>query len=153
MPARRASTSSWRPATAIKRAYYAVQNVAGVFDDTLERVKGSRFGTRDSTLSTYEYRKADGRRVLVFWTHANETKGLKPVYARPGDSFETRPAVFKYPGGRPFRDPVWGDLLTGRVYAFPKERQIVVPAGVVFVDVPVYDSPCLLAERDVALPR
>jgi hypothetical protein len=132
---------------AVKRAYYAVQNVVSIFDDTLERVKNSRFGTRDSTLSTYEYKKADGRRVLVFWTHADETKSLKPKYTRPGDSFETRPAVFKYPGGQPFKEPVWIDLLTGRVYAFPKEKQIVVPAGVVFIDVPVYDSPCVLTER------
>ncbi len=132
---------------AVKRAYYAVQNVVSIFDDTLERVKDSRFGTRDTTLSTYEYKKGDGRRVLVFWTHADETKSLKPKYARPGDSFETRPAVFKYPNGQPFKDPVWIDLFTGRVYAFPKEKQIVVPAGVVFVDVPVYDSPCVLTDR------
>ena len=37
---------------AVKRAYYAVQNVVSIFDDTLERVKDSRFGTRDTTLST-----------------------------------------------------------------------------------------------------
>ena len=67
--------------------------------------------------------------------------------AHTGDSFETRPAVFKYPNGQPFKEPVWIDLFTGRVYAFPKEKQIVVPAGVVFVDVPVYDSPCVLTDR------
>jgi hypothetical protein len=122
-------------------------------DDTLERVKDSRFGTRDTTLSTYEYKKSDGRRVLVFWTHAAETNGNKskwaPKYMRPGDSFDTRPAVFKYPGGQPFKEPVWIDLLTGRIYALPKSNQIVVPAGVVFIDVPVYDSPCVLTERSV----
>ena len=104
-------------------------------------------GTKDTTFSTYEYKKADGRRVLVFWTHANETKSLKSKYMRPSDSFQTRPAVFKYPGGKPFKEPVWIDLFTGRVYAFPKENQIVVPAGVVFIDVPVYDSPCVLTDR------
>ncbi|MBQ4200267.1 MAG: beta-galactosidase [Kiritimatiellae bacterium] len=139
---------------AVKRAYYAVQNVAGLFDDSLERVRNSRFGTRDATLSTYEYKKADERRVLVFWTHADATsrqgKEYKPKYKRPGDSFETRPAVLKYPGGKPFKEPVWIDLLTGRVYAFPKKNQIVVSAGVVFLDVPVYDSPCVLTERSVA---
>ena len=132
---------------AVKRADYAVQNVVSIFDDTLERVKHSRFGTRDTTLSTYEYKKSDGRRVLVFWTHAADCTKLKPNYSRPGDSFEIRPAVFKYPNGQPFKEPVWIDLLTGRVHAFPKERQIVIPAGVVFVDVPVYDSPCVLTER------
>ena len=138
---------------AVKRAYYAVQNVVSLFDDTLERVKDSRFGTRDTTLSTYEYKKSDGRRVLVFWTHAAETSSKQPKWApkymRPGDSFDTRPAVFKYPGGQPFKEPVWIDLLTGRIYALPKSNQIVVPAGVVFIDVPVYDSPCVLTERSV----
>ena len=88
-----------------------------------------------------------GSDPIVTQTHANETNSLKPKYTRPGDSFQTRPAVFKYPGGKPFKDPVWIDLLTGRVYAFPKENQIVVPAGVVFIDVPVYDSPCVLTDR------
>ena len=46
---------------------------------------------------------------------------------------------------------MWIDLLTGRVYAFPEENQLVHSAGVTFVDVPVYDSPCLLAERGAIL--
>jgi hypothetical protein len=35
----------------------------------------------------------------------------------------------------------------GRVYAFPKEEMLVHSAGVTFVNVPVYDSPCVLTER------
>ena len=68
---------------------------------------------------------------------------------RPGDSFETRPAVFRDAGGVPLADPVWVDLLTGRVYDFPREN-VIVSAGVVrYLDIPVYDSPCVLTERDV----
>ena len=133
---------------AVKRAYYAVQNVVSIFDDTLERVKDTRFGTKDTTLSTYEYKKADGQRLFVFWTHG-ENSGK---YQRPGDSFQTRPAVLKHPEGKPFNEPVWVDLFTGAVYKFPKQRQIVIPAGVIFLDVPVYDSPCLLTERSLVLP-
>ena len=133
---------------ALKRAYYAVQNVVSVFDGTLSRVKDSSFGTKDWTLSTYEYRKPDGKRLFVFWTHSEKAAADgSPEYLRPGDSFETRPAVFKDIGGEPLRDPVWVDLLTGRVYAFPREN-VITSAGVVrYLDVPVYDSPCLLAER------
>ena len=70
-----------------------------------------------------------------------------PEYLRPGDSFETRPAVFRDAGGGPLADPVWVDLLTGRVYDFPREN-VIVSAGVVrYLDVPVYDSPCVLTER------
>ena len=59
--------------------------------------------------------------------------------------------MFKYVGA-PLEDPVWVDLLTGRVYAFPKKDMIVHSNGVTFVNVPVYDSPCLLTERSVVLP-
>ena len=148
---------------AIKRAYYAVQNVVSVFDDTLTRVKDSSFergfGTKDGSITTYHYVK-DGRLPLfVFWTHGRDfVKNGGPngvlgegnwrlPYERPGDSFETRPAVFKFTGGAPLKDPVWVDLFTGRVYAFPKKDQLVAGDSVRFVNVPVYDSPCLLTER------
>ena len=129
---------------AVKRAYYAVQNVVSVFDDSLTRVKDSTFGTKDMTLSTYEYRKEDGRPVFAFWTHAEElvkTDKARGVlgegefdvkYLRPGDSFVTRPAMLKY-AGAPLKDPVWVDLLTGRVYAFPKKDMLVHSNGVTFV--------------------
>jgi hypothetical protein len=147
---------------AVKRAYYAVQNVASVFDDTLSRVRDSSVCTKDMTLSFYEYRKEDGRPVFAFWTHAEEVgkidkstgvlgEGEYAVrYNRPGDSFTTRPAVFKY-AGRPLNDPVWVDILTGRIYEFPRSRQLVHSGGVTFVNVPVYDSPCVLTERGVVL--
>ena len=135
---------------AVKRAYYAVQNVVSVFDGTLSRVKDSGFGTKDWTLSTYEYRKPNGKRLFVFWTHA-ETAAADgtPEYLRPGDSFETRPAVFRDAGGEPLADPVWVDLLTGHVYDFPKENIVPCRECVRYLDVPVYDSPCVLTERDV----
>lgn len=42
-------------------------------------------------------------------------------------------------------------LLTGGVYAFPKENQLVSGKSIRFVRVPVYDSPCILTEGGVAL--
>ena len=135
-----------REVIAVKRAYYAVQNVVSVFDDTLSRVKDSSFGTKDASISTYEYRKESGERIFVFWTHGRDF-----TLERPGDSFETRPAAFNY-AGAPLEDPVWVDLLTGRIYEFPKCDAIAHSSGVTFVNVPVYDSPCLLTERRVVLP-
>ena len=175
-----------REVIGIKRAYYAVQNVVSVFDDTLTRVRGpadvqrvfSRKGELDAakpgekplvsiadlTVSHFEYETRDGDRVLVFWDHGDVVrhpilkegaKGdvleLNPdtsdrLALRPGDSFVTRPIAFDY-AGKPFADPVWVDLLTGRVYEFPKKDMLVHSAGVTFVNVPLYDSPCLLAER------
>ena len=133
---------------AVKRAYYAIQNVASVFHGALSRVTDSGFGTTDWTLSTYEYRRPDRKRIFAFWTHAEKANADgTPEYLRPGDSFETRPAVFRDAGGAPLADPVWVDLLTGRVHAFPRENVIISAGSVRYLDVPVYDSPCLLAER------
>ena len=73
-----------------------------------------------------------------------------PACERPGDGFATRPYAFNL-AGAPLRDPVWVDLLTGAVYEFPQSGQLVHSDGVTFVDVPVYDSPCLLTERCVVM--
>ena len=140
-----------REVIAVKRAYYAVQNVASVFDDTLVRVADSGFGTTDETVCTYEYRKDDGARVFAFWTCGSSMiEAGVPACERPGDGFATRPYAF-YWTGAPLKDPVWVDLLTGAVYEFPRSGQLVHSDGVTFVDVPVYDSPCLLTERRVVM--
>ena len=165
----------------IKRAYYAVQNVVSVFDDTLMRVKDSRhragFGTDDGSLSTYHYVKDDGSNLFVFWTHGRDFSYLtkedkaklekdaekaRPAdgtltragrcimrFERPGDSFATRPAAFSLTGEhmKAFKEPVWVDLFTGRVYEFPKAYQAVGKTVVTFFNVPVYDSPCVLTEK------
>ncbi len=150
----------------IKRAYYAVQNVVSIFDSTWKRAKSPAFSTTDGTISTWEYRRGASERLYVFWQFADKSE-IKPtrvadpkhplmprekkvvVYpVRPGDSFETRPHVFVSTGAdSALRDPVFVDLLTGGVYAFPKENVIVSDDCVRYLDVPVYDSPCLLAER------
>jgi len=153
---------------AVKRAYYAVQNVVSVFDDGWTRVRDSGydkgFGTKDASLSTYHYVSAAGVPLFAFWTHGRDFvkdskakgvlgEGLKTLpYERPGDSFETRPAMFRYTDGQPLKEPVWVDLFTGRVYALPPTCQLVARSGTIrFVNVPVYDSPCLITER-TALP-
>ena len=141
-----------------KLAYGAVQNVASIFDDSLLRVAKPSISVTDAAIALYEYRKTNGMPVFVFWTCASGMKksgaaagvlgggGYVPDYTRPGDSMETRPATF-YMEGAALADPVWVDLLTGGVYAYPKERQVVHAEGVTFLNVPVYDSPCLVTER------
>jgi hypothetical protein len=102
--------------------------------------------------------------LFAFWTHgrafvspaaAGDAPGIHAPepdirvmpYERPGDSFEPRPTVLEDMGGEPLSDPVWVDLLSGRVYAFPAENVVPCRDRVRYLDVPVYDSPCLLAER------
>jgi len=147
-----------RETIGIKRAYYAVQNVAGLFDAQTVLDETRPATNTDITVAFYCYRKTapDGRThpLFAFWTQGHmapktEWTQVKPpdlVFDRPSDSFATRPIVIDY-NGTPFAEPVWVDLLTGRVYAFPKEDMLVHSAGVTFVNVPAYDSPCVLTER------
>lgn len=145
----------------VKRAYYAVQNAASVFDARVTRVAGGRRATcTDRTVSLYEYTAANGSPLLAFWYHgpvkinaqsstfradSDFTPELDPDFP-PGDSFETRGVAFTW-SGRKFADPVWVDLMTGWVYALPDDLQIEHSCGIDFVEIPVYDSPCLLTER------
>ena len=135
------------------------------------------FGTDDGSLSTYHYVKNDGSNLFVFWTHGRDYTYLnkeeksrqaenaakaRPAdgtltrdgrkllkYERPGDCFATRPGAFTLTGEhmKAFKDPVWVDLFTGRVYEFPKANQVVGTTVITFHNVPVYDSPCVLTER------
>ena len=154
---------------AVKRAYYAVQNTVSVFDDRLTRVKDAAFCTTDATIATYEYRWNSGEPLYLFWQFADATerqpvrndKGevvpgatgpLVAVPVRPGDSFVTRPHTLKIAGPVALEDPVFVDLLTGGVYEYPKSGVIVSKAFTRLLDVPVYDSPCLITERRKVLP-
>ena len=64
----------------------------------------------------------------------------------PSDDFTTRPNVFEWEVA-PLKEPVWVDLFTGAVYEIPAKQQVVHSCGVSLVRIPVYDSPCVVAER------
>ena len=146
-----------RETIAVKRAYYAVQNVAGLFDASVSLAAPAAATNTDITVQFFDYRKRVGAKtypLFAFWTCGHMAPkpvwtSIKPadlVLDRPGDLFVTRPTVIDWKGSS-FEDPVWVDLLTGRVYAFPKENMLVHSAGITFIDVPVYDSPVVLTER------
>ena len=51
----------------IKKAYYAVQNVVSVFDDSLVRVVKPKVGTIDRCISLYEFVKDGKYPLFAFW--------------------------------------------------------------------------------------
>ena len=131
----------------VKRAFAAVRNVATVFDSKLGRVE-KRVSSPESSLQLWQFRRR-GAPLFVFWTAEERTLSggdWRMAYRRPVDSPEKRPAILCWPG-KPLEEPVWVDLLTGCVYAFPQNRMVECADGVMFLDVPVYDSPCLITER------
>ena len=130
-----------------KCAFTAVRNIVTVFDSDVQRVP-RKVSSPESSLQLWEFQRR-GAPLFVFWTAGewiNQGGNWQMAYKRPSDSMEKRSAVIRWPG-KSFREPVWVDLLTGKVYAFPRERMISCADGLVFTDVPVYDSPCIVTER------
>ena len=126
----------------IKLAYYSVQNCVAVFDNTLERVKEPTIEvTFDGEVASFAYRhKQTGQHLLVFWDKSRI----------PDDAFVTRPAQVQVKG-LSLKEPVWVDLVSGRVYQIPADRILNSGDSTTFKDVPLYDAPALLAERSLVL--
>ena len=145
----------------VKRAYYAVQNCVSVFDSSVRLVKKSRFENNDSTIFWREYEKG-GAPLIAFWQYAEVQGDFKKTkegpgfnladgrtrYPRASDRCDTFPTVFRTWLPQ-MKEPVWVDLLTGRVHEVPRDNILSSESGTVYVDVPCYDSPALLTERRV----
>ena len=61
----------------IKKAYYAVQNVVSLFDDSVVLAKKPKVSIFDRCISLYEYVKDDKYTLFTFWNHG--VVGLKKV--------------------------------------------------------------------------
>lgn len=121
-----------------KEAYRAVQHLSAVFDDSLQRVENLSVDVdAAATLSVFGYRHRDGLGDLaVLWRDDVSPVGRNNAKLLADLDFASLA----------FEDPVYVDLRTGGVHD--------VPAGIfsgtgTFTDLPYYDSPVVVAERDV----
>ncbi len=123
-----------------KISYYAVQNAMSLFDHSIERIKEFEFeADTDQEISSFAYRSAqnDGN-IVVAWLSGE----------RPTESLETTPVNFTLQGVT-FSDPVFVNLMTGKVYQLPAD-QWKQEEGLVSVNaLPLYDAPVLIAEKEV----
>jgi hypothetical protein len=124
----------------VKTAYYAVQNVVSLFDNHLVRQKNYACTIEcEQPITWFAYRHAQaGSDVLVFWNGTTF----------PLDNNDTLPATITVAGGR-FADPVWADMITGRIYEIPDDCQRLAPGKMVLKNIPAYDGPVLIADRKV----
>ncbi len=125
-----------------KPAYYALQNLAAVFDNQLRRIEDYTFPTDSSnSLSVFGYEnKHSGAQIVTIWLDGEI----------PGNSTEKTLMDLTLPKGR-FENPCYVDLRTGRVYTIPNENWSLKSTSCRFKQVPCYDSPILIAEQN-ALP-
>jgi hypothetical protein len=116
-----------------KLAYFAVQRIMAVFDGDVQRVRdfaGKVEATSTNTFSVFAYRNKTGANIVTLWRDSH----------KPGEQPSPEPVTVMLPGLK-FTEPVYVDMLTGKVYALPAS----------FTQIPVYDSPVLVAEKG-ALP-
>jgi hypothetical protein len=122
-----------------KPAYHALASLASVFDDRLSRIAGYKYhATCLESLSLFAYESKDsGKQVVTVWFDAKI----------PSDSNEKTPVDFVFEQGD-FDNPVYVDLREGRVYDIPSNKWSKEGKKWVFRDIPCYDSPILIADRN-----
>lgn len=122
----------------VKMAYYAVQNVVSVFDSRLERMKVYACSVKsDNVITWFAYRNTQAHQdVLVLWNGNNY----------PKDSNNTEQIEIVVENGF-YSDPVWADLITGRIHEIPKESKILEKNRMILKNIPVYDAPVIITDR------
>jgi len=123
----------------VKMAYYAVQNVVSVFNDAVELIPDYPCQvTCAKPLAVFGHKvKNSGQQIVVFWDQSDV----------PGNANGTVQATLKIKRGQ-FEHPVWVDTITGNVYEIPAERVSVEADTITFKDIPVYDAPAFITDRD-----
>lgn len=129
-----------RQFVAYKEAYYAYQHVTSVFDHGLERIANYPYTVdSDSSLSVFGYRsKLFDKQVVAIWMDS-ET---------PTNSNTKTPMTFEFPAGK-FENLVYVDLRTGSIYTIPKGNWKKNGSQYTLTDIPVYDSPILIADESL----
>ena len=131
--------------TKVKPAYYTVQNLATLFDTTIEPAKLNVAlvkGEKAEGLVRYTFRQKGTKIPLIaFWDASNHPVNENVLRHA---TLDLRDATFA--------EPVWIDLVTGAIYRVP-ERMIVRSRnrGMIFEDIPYYDAPAVITERKLVM--
>ena len=133
--------------TKVKPAYYTVQNVATLFDATIEPAKFPvRLvpGETAPGLVVYTFRQKETDIPLVaFWDASKH----------PENDNTVRRASFNV--GAALEEPVWIDLVTGAIYRIPDRMMIGQQGhkgkGTLFEDVPYYDAPVVITDKSLVI--
>ena len=137
-----------------KIAYYSVQNVASVFDNTLERIKPLEpsYNIAGAGPDQHCYSKGTDRSLAVYGYRDKATK--KQLYTIwiddyiPLNTNETRQLTLSFTNAD-FDTPVYVDIITGGVYEIPASSWSKKGNTYTFKNIPVYDAPILIAEKSL----
>ena len=122
----------------LKPSYRAFQHITATFDHVLERLPNYPYEAQtDTSLSVFGYRsKHTDWQVVTVWMDS----------AIPNNTFQKTKVDFEFPQGK-FEDPVFIDMISGKVYDIPEENWLRKGTHYFFKNIPVYDSPVIIAEK------
>ena len=131
--------------TKVKAAYYTVQNVATLFDSTIEPKKFVAKLVNGETaegLVVYTFKqKETGIPLIAFWDASNHPVNENTIRRT---TLDVRSVAFEH--------PVWIDMVTGAIYEIPARMFLTWGAkGGLFEDVPYYDAPVVITERSLVM--
>lgn len=120
-----------------KLSYLAAQNVFSLFDDSFNPAKILK--SPGSEVSLFSYQKKDSSKTVVTaWI--NNAPASESVDMSPKDITLS---------GAVFTDPVYVDLLSGKVYRFPKDQWSSDQKNTTFSKLPLWDCPIVIAEASM----
>jgi hypothetical protein len=136
-----------------KIAYYAVQHVTSIFDHTLERIESVEHTYEIASAGSHsKYRINTDRSISVYGYRNKKTqKQLFAIWADdaiPKDEYEMIPREFTVANGN-FETPVFVDIVTGGVFEIPAEQWNKEGNVYTFKNIPIYDSPILIADKSL----
>lgn len=135
-----------------KMAYYAMQNVASVFDDNLVIIKNLRETHNVNAKigrDEVKFNKGTDRSIAVYaYEHKNSKKQIFAIWNN--ESIPTNTNVIQNLNftilNANFDRPVYVDMLTGGIFEIPESQVINKGNSITFRNIHVYDSPILITD-------
>lgn len=150
------ASDSTKKAIRSKMAYHAVQHVASIFDNSLERIKSIKEtfnrGYIPENSEEIAITKSTDRRFSIYGYRHNSSKlqvfTIWESECIPTNTLEKENFDFTIANGN-FKDPVYVDVITGDVYEIPKNQWSKNEKVFTFNNIPIYDGPILLADKSL----
>lgn len=127
----------------VKMVYYTVQNIASLFDLTLERQKEYAASVSDENVTWFAFRDSEKKQdALVFWDGTQI----------PSESNEARKTTWTLENAQ-IAEPVLVDVVTGRIYKIPDKNIQRDGEKLTLTEIPVYDAPLVITDRSRVLSQ
>ncbi|MEK6481193.1 hypothetical protein WJR50_26865 [Catalinimonas sp. 4WD22] len=126
----------------VKPSYYAVQNLVSVMDQPVQTIPAfSLESNADQEITAYAFQTEEGdKKMLTLW-FSDE---------RPDDALQPK-ATDVSMQGIGFHEPVYIDLLSGKIYEIP-QSSLQSQEGVLQIkDLPILDVPIMITEKTMVV--